>query len=374
MNALKSCAVAALLTTVVVGGAWAQGDITPELRRSAQLSGEQISTVQRFIRDNTGSLASDNPQMVRRNRTALLEHLTDIQASPAFRVEFSKAIVPLLKPLVASEADLTVVNALVLAGDVATGDSMLILRDALKSAKPAIRYQAAFGMRRTFEALASMATPTLRSDQAEEGVSDLTKQLSVEADELVIDGLTYATIEAAKAPGLRNFALLRLCETLSVKLKSMSGGREQFAGALLRAGVGVRDALSATQVGGQGGQSGPLSAEATRACAELGGQLIAYCVRSVENKALPMAQRGEAGYSVREVYAQLATTAENIVLLAATLQGVQAPQSRRIGDRLKTSTTSGDVSFGEDARLLVGKAGLLSKPPFSFDPTTFLAN
>ena len=371
MNVLRSCVFAAALaiSAGLVPSALAQADITPDVRRSAQLSTDQTALVQRFVKDNSGGLGSDNPQSVRRNRVALLEQLADPQASPAFRVEFSKALVPLLRPMLSSGADMAIINALVLAGDLATGDSVALLRDALKSPKPAIRYQAAFGMRRTFEALAAMATPTMRNDQSEEIVRELATRISAEEDALVVDGLIYAGIEAARVLTLRSFALARIAGAVATKVKALTGGAgsEQLSGALLRASVGVRDALSSTQAG----QTSP---EAVKAAAELGGRLIAYCVRGVESKSLPMAQKGEVDYVIRELYAQLATTAETIVLLAATLQGATPPESRKIGEKLKASTTISDASFGEDARLLVGRTGLLSKAPFSFDPGTFLDN
>jgi hypothetical protein len=207
----------------------------------------------------------------------------------------------------------------------------------------------------------------MRPDQAEEAIKLLAKSVDTEADPFVTDGLVYAMVQATQTTSLRNPALSHLSGAISAKCKSLAGKAAPalLSQALLRGGAGVRDALSAAH-------SGEIPADTIKAAAELGGSLIAYCVKAIESKTLPMADKGRPEATLRETHSQLATTAENIVLLSLTLQGSKAPEARRIGDRLKGSTTSGDAAFGEDARAIVGAAGLLTKEPFRFAPNAFL--
>lgn len=349
--------------------ALAQSDeIGADVRRTPQLTQDQAQIVTKFVKDHSTNLGSDNPQLVKRDRIALLAPLSDPQASPAFRLRFSEALAPLLGDLATSVSEIVVINSLVIAGDLATAQGVEVLIEGLASQKPSVRYQAAFGFRRTFESLASMTTPTMRPDQAESGIRAVTEQIEKETDSLVIDGLVFAAAEASRAPGLRSAALTHLGNALSIKIKSHGGklAPEALAQSYLRAGAAVRDALTASD-------SGQISPESMKAATEMAGQIIAYCVQAVEAKALPSGDKGSAEAAIREMHAQLATTAENVLLLAVTHQGGAAPAARKIGDKLKAGTTAADASFSEDARSLVGKDGLLSKDPFKFAPDAFLS-
>jgi hypothetical protein len=91
----------------------------------------------------------------------------------------------------------------------------------------------------------------------------------------------------------------------------------------------------------------------------------------VESRSLPAAAQGTT--PAREAHAQLATTCENVVLLGATLKkGGSVPEARKIGDKIRAGTAESDQAFVQDARALVGREGLLSKPPFGFAPGSFL--
>ncbi|MCX5692050.1 MAG: hypothetical protein NTV94_20010 [Planctomycetota bacterium] len=367
-SSITLCA-AAMVFALTPSAALAQSDeIGADVRRTPQLTQDQAEIVTKFVKDHSTNLGSDNPQLVKRDRIALLAPLADPQASPAFRLRFSEALAPLLGDLATSVSEIVVINSLVIAGDLATAQGVDVLIEGLASAKPSVRYQAAFGFRRTFESLASMTTPTMRPDQAESGIVAVTEQIAKESDSLVIDGLVFAATEASRAPGLRSAALTHLGNSLSVKIKSHAGilAPEALTQAYLRAGAAVRDALTASD-------SGQISPESMKAATAMAGQIIAYCVQAVEAKALPSGDKGSAEAAIRETHAQLATTAENVLLLAVTYQGGAAPAARKIGDKLKTGSTSADASFSEDARALVGKDGLLTKEPFKFASDAFLS-
>ncbi len=371
MHAYRSVLTAALLAFAgsICTPALAQSTgIGPEVRRVAQLSAEHATLLQQFVRENSGNLSSDNPDLIRRNRAALLEPLADEQASPAFRLKYSEILMPLISPLATNKAEIVVINALVIAGDLATAQSTDLLKTATSADKPAVRYQAAYGLRRTFEALATMPTLTMRPDQAEDAINTLSTRMGTERDALVLDGLIHAGVAAYNVTSLRNAALISIGNSVSGLAKAHEGiSTAALAPVLLRAGLGVRDTLS---------QTGPtqLSPDAVKASTELGGHIIAFCVKTVEAREIPMVQRGQNEYATRETFAQLATTAENIVLFAMTIRGAGSVQAKSIGEKLKAGTTATDAAFAEDARSIVGSAGLLSKPPFSFPPTTFVKN
>lgn len=348
--------------------AHAQGEGLPtDIRRAPQLTAAQEQAVQSYVKEHVANLASDNPQFIKRDRTALLEPLADAEASPKFRFTYAEALIPTLETLAGNANEMVVINAMVLAGDLATAQGVNYLTKGLTAAKPAVRYQAAFGMRRTFEALAAMPSPTINDEQRAAAIEAIAGRIKDEADAVVLDGLVYAALEATKAPATRNVALVQLGRAMSAKVRSVGGKAvaDSMAQVMLRAGAGLRDSLAATQ-------AGQASDDAVMATAEAAGAMIAYCVKAVESKSLPAA--GQGGTTpAREVHAQLATTCENVVLLGATLKkGASVPESRKIGDKIRAGTAESDQAFAQDARGLVGGDGLLSKPPFGFAPGSFL--
>lgn len=355
--------IAATAAVALPAAALAQTEeLGSDLRRAPQLTSAQVDSVVKFVNDHSTNLSSDNPQKIKRDRTALLEPLADAQASPAFRLRFSEAIAGQLGTLASSENEIVVINSMVIAGDLATAQGVELLTKGLTSAKPAVRYQAAFGFRRTFEALTSMSTPTMRPDQAESAIRAVSEAIGKESDGLVVDGLVFASVEATKSAALRNAALTHLNTAVSSRSRSLASkaDSEQISQAFLRAAAGARDALAAAQ-------QGQVSPEALKASAEMAGNLIAYCVRAIESKSLPLREK-----AARELHSQLATTCENVLLLSVTLHGDKAPDARHIGEKLKSGSTAGDAAFGEDARALIGNGGLLSKDPFKFKADAFL--
>jgi hypothetical protein len=367
-SSMSLCA-AALVFALTPSAALAQGDeIGADVRRTPQLTQDQAELVTRFVKEHSANLGSENPQLIKRDRVALLAALADKEASPAFRLRFSEALAPTLSSLGTNASEIVVINSLVIAGDLATAQGVELLTKGLASSKPSVRYQAAFGFRRTFESLNDMKTPTMRPDQAESGIRAVTEQIGKESDALVVDGLVFAASEASRSSGFRSAALLHLGNALSSKIKSHAGklAAEAVAQSYLRAGAAVRDALTASD-------SGQLAPESMKAATAMAGHLIAYCVHVVETKALPTGDKGSAEAAIRETHAQLATTAENVLLLAVTHQGGAAPVARKIGDKLKVGSTAADASFSEDARSLIGKDGLLTKDPFKFAPDSFLS-
>ena len=356
--------LAAATALLLAAPAHAQGDSLPtDIRRAPQLTAAQEQAVQAFVSEHVKNLASDNPQFIKRDRTALLEPLADLEASPKFRFTYAEALLPTLETLAGNANELVVINAMVIAGDLATAQGVGYLTKGLAATKPAVRYQAAFGLRRTFEALAAMPSPTVNDEQRTSAIESIAGRIKDEADPVVLDGLVFAALEATKAPATRNAAMTQLGRVMGVKTRTLGGkaAPDTVAQVLLRAGAGLRDSLASVQ-------SGQVSDDALMASADAAGAMIAYCARAVEANSLPAAQA-----AAREIHAQLATTCENVLLLVATLKpGAAAPESRKIGDKIRAGTAESDQAFVKDAVALVGRQGLLSKPPFGFAADSFL--
>lgn len=344
------------------------GDLGETIRRAPAVTPDQTQAIADYVRRNSTNLGGDDPLLIRRDRAALLSPLLDSAATVPFRLEYARALLPVVEPLTGHENEIVAINALVITGDIATAQSVDVVMRAMTSSRASVRYQAAYAIRRTFETLAALPAPTIREDQAADALRRSAARLTAEEDALVADALTLAMLEAGKRAEYRSVALGALCGAVSARAKSLSAAApEEGVQVLMRAAVGVRDALA-------GARTGQLSAEAIRLSAEMGGNIIAYCARAVQTRSLPLAERGKPEFAARESHSALATTGENIVLLAVQLQGATPPAAKRIGERVRTSTQTADAGFVEDARSIVGRGGLLTREPFRFADTHFMGN
>ncbi|MBS0197149.1 MAG: HEAT repeat domain-containing protein [Planctomycetes bacterium] len=332
------------------------------LRHAQQLGDGEKESVRAFVAANSTNLSNADPMLIKKDRGVLLTQLADSKNSAAFRIEYSRQLEPLLSPLVTNANEIVAVNALTIAGDLATAPAANMLLQACGSEKPAVRYQAAYGLRRTFEALGKMPTPTMREDQAADTIKAMGAKLVAESDALVTDGLVLAMIEAAGIGQYRPQALPLLYTSMTTKVKGIrnAAAPEAMLRAVLRTNTGLRDVLTAAT-------SGQVGSETLKGCAEFAAESIAYCVRTVEAKAMP------ADKASREAHAQLASAAETVILLSLEQQGGKPPAAKKIGDNLKAATTAGDAQFSVDARSLIGPGGLLSKDPYKFPDSQFLS-
>lgn len=335
----------------------AQGDqLEPSLLRSPQLTPDQKKRVEAYVSAHSKQL-SGKAEGISKDRAALLEPLRGTGAATPFRLEYSGLLVdPVLMPLLASENELVVVNAVVIAGDLATQRSVDLLKEAASSAKPAVRYEASYGLRRTFEALSSMEAPSIQSDQVDAAIDFIGGRIGKEGDAIVVDGLVRAALEAAKLPRHRSRALSVLSKEVSARCRALSpaDAPDALLQSMLRAGIGARDTLA--------GPRGQIDVATLSSVAKLGGQLVALAVRAVELRAT---QSG--GVDRRDRLADIAGAGETLALLALNLQGSRPPETKRFDESIKTA----EAQFLVDAKDFLGARGPLVGEPFKIPAAEF---
>lgn len=357
MHTVWSVSVAAVLA---VSGtpASAQG-IDAGVVEALTLSPDQSQAIAAFVAQNSRALTSEDPAALRRDRTALLEPLANAQASAAFRLEYGRALLPRVREMLSNPRELVVINGIVLAGDLATGESAQLLTGLLGDQRPAVRYQASFGLTRTFEAV-RLGAPTLRADQVQELARAAGGRLREEQDALVVDALVRCLLAAGELDSpTAAVALQALADGLGRNLRPMNRGDASLGQSLIRSATGARDLLTRAR-------QPSMPAEGSMAAAELAGHLLAHAARVVQNTqglSTPPASTGEP--SVRELYAQLSSAAETLVAVAGRqLDATLVLETRNVGQRLRAGTTPEDANFVLDARSIAGPDGVLTKAPF----------
>src|SRR5690606_10659287 len=188
------------------------------------------------------------------------------------------------------ERELTVVNALRVAGELGTDAGADLLDRFRADERPAVRYAAIAGFMRTLAAVES-GSPAISPDRVRPMIGTLGQLLTNEQHPQVLDVIVRALIEGTNLSRqgydtIRNDAVRTLATGASQRLQAMGKAEAQpeLLPALLRAGQGIRDVMT--------NQSRPLDttrdAQLIQAAGELGGDMIAFVYRRYEAGDYPL--------------------------------------------------------------------------------------
>jgi HEAT repeat protein len=138
--------------------------IDREVIAAIQLNDAQKAAVNKLVEDHRSDLASEKAAVVMAARQALLDPLMTPQATigTGFRLYLSSQLIDSLRPIVAGKADANAINALVIAGEIGTQPCVELLEAGVKATSPSVRRAAAYGMQRTFLALANHSPAMLQ--------------------------------------------------------------------------------------------------------------------------------------------------------------------------------------------------------------------
>lgn len=322
-------------------------DIPIEVReKNAPLGADETALVQKFVQENSKNLLSTDPVLLRKDRNAILKKLEGTVSVP-FRLEYSKALVGPLQGMFASKTDLTVINGLVIAGEVATDTTLAMVQSRNKDGFAPIRFAAASALGRVFLA-AQLNQPAV--NQLSGAVKGLEPLIAAEKDPHVQEALIRTALVAAQLPQERSNAISAMSKGVSGLLRPISGVPMDAAhvAALQRASVGLRDiAVGAGQV----------TPAAAKDAAEASGRILVTIAKMVEKTAKP----GELAN--REVLVQLSQSTQTTIELVGQLlngKGVELGVGK-LGDTLGKKTRNDDASYVVDVGNVVTA---LSKVPF----------
>lgn len=344
----------ALLLSAPLGGvALAQiGSALPEeVSRTPAVSADQKAAIQRLIADNTAGLSSD-AAAIRRARNALVAPLRVARVSNAFRLDYSSQLLPVIRPLLASDKPEVSVNAVRLAGELGTRSGMDLLEAALKDKRPEVRVMAAMGFARTFNTAREVSTPLIPA-QTDPSLAALSAALGAENEPTVLDALFSALQSAAKVPddsipGLRTRAL----EEIGSQAASLAQrAKPEQDSVLLRATKALYDELNADA-------SRPSSATIKNAGAAAGDS-AALIVRRLSGE-LPADHRAELGL--------LGDQVGLLYFVATKRSGASGAAQMRIGDAVRETGTNAAGDVGREAARLFDA---LTQAPFSLPADRF---
>jgi hypothetical protein len=260
--------------------------------------------------------------------------------------------------MAAHQKDLVVVNALRLAGELATSDATAILEEKLNDQRVAVRFAAVNGLERTMAALAARA-PAIPNTRVEQLVGKLGAVVEdPKSTPEVVDAGLRALIAAMGTPA-RSLAF-RTLATATGKVAGRFGPIEtppMIQGVLLRAGQATRDALGNVQL--------ELKGESVKDAGALSGHLLSWA--SCQIKA---GQLAAGNKDARVLPTQVVRIAQTSVALACQKAGVARPdEGVNLGGDFEKATPEGDQAF---SRNIVKVIQPLVGQGFGFPDGTFL--
>lgn len=346
-----------------------QSQLDPVLITAITLDTAQQQQVRDFAGPLGDGLKSNDQKQIQAARAAILEPMGNAGVSVQFRQEMTRALIDALRDVVSADAGNTgqassigAINSTIVAGELATEQASTLLTEALKSKKADLRYQAAMGIRRTFEAMQTTA-PAVGEDRAQAMLREVDRRIKEEADPLVLDALVRAGLAAAELTEARfrdvrsqGIETVSLGASAQIKRRLAEPLDATAADAMIRAGTGVRDALANRATGVA------VNELAAKSVAELGGHLIAHAAKVVEARKL--ANDPE----LRERYAQISQLGETLVLTSAQAMNNAQVTGKGLGPTLRQATTQTDAKFALDARELTDS---LTRAPFNLPRDAF---
>lgn len=353
----------ALGVAVLAWPAFGQLNALPEgLPKALQIGASEDQQIAEYVKANSGKLMDADAKAREKDRSALVAPFGQTGVSTAFRIAYEAKVSAILGDLLKSDNEAIVLNAVVIAGELATDKAAGLIRTASGHVSEPVRTQAAVAVRRTFEAMQS--SPVAISAQA---AGDLAKlvgdRLAKETSGYAVDawmkaGFAGATVTRSETPMLRSQAISAIRTGLSSRA-DLGGDavlEPMMLQATLRACVELRNQVA-------GVNSAPaLNSAGAKDAAALAGHVIAHAGR-VTAKAGFAKAGNEAG--AREAYAQLLNSAEMVVIAASSVvDPTRTISQQKIGEALKAATARDDAAVVTNCREVVGSDGLLSRSPW----------
>ncbi len=340
-------------------------DISDSTRQNVgTLSPAERESIKAYVDENTKNLLSTDPLLVRRDREAILRKLEGENISVSFRLTYAADLEPVLTKMLASDNERSVINGLVIAGELAT-DRTLAMVQSKATGAPAIRFEAACSMGRVFRAVVSNQ-PAI--NQLENAVQGLERLIAAEKNAHVRDALIKSGLAAMNITAQRRTAISAVARGAAASIRAMGNGAPDDAEliAMMRASVGLRD-VAARAVQQRAAMPGP----AAKDMAEFSGVALSYVSKVVSAAGRP------AAVPSRTVLVQLVTSAQATIELSGQLLS-GSPFSLDIDlagsdsqPGLRSNTLQTDGKFVVDVAGIVGPNGRLTRSPFDIPADRF---
>lgn len=332
--------------------------ISTATAQSASMTEAQKQEIQRCVEQQQAGLASEDPAAIRRARDQLEQPLLESGVSIPFRIEYTRQLLPVLKNLAKNPRDIVAANALHLAGELATPTAADLLTDTgLRDPRPAVRYAAAYGLKRAFEQIGASSSTVFQPSDAQKAIRAIGSVIAQESEPHVLEGCVRALDAAAaisdsKLRGVRVTAVQVLATELGKRAQAAKS--LDIAPALIRAGQVLRDTMNDPR-------EPRLPDQVLKEIGAYGGDLLTVVRRIMASP--------DAATDTSEL-AAVAATGENVAFFAASNLGQTLEQDPTLVQSVRRGDEAG---YSRALERITGPRGVLTQPPFALPAARFQA-
>ena len=352
----------ATVSLCVTATAGAQVGLPAEIiGRAPQLSADDVAKIKEYTSGKLADFNSGDIEKIKRARNDLISPFTAAGASVPFRIKYGQALAEQnLSGLARSKDAGVAINALRVAGEVASTDTLPVIVEALTAEQVSVRVAAAAAFGRTLEEVAGRP-PALRADSLVDAIRKVGDAMPKEKDARAFDALARAVepalrISAAEYKDVKPAAIRVLDTRVNERLKTASYDKDgPTVETSVRVVAELRDELSRN--------AKALSDQDIKDIAGFAGDLIAWSTRQISTGKVPAESR--------ELMSQLLGASENTIFFAMAPLSVNGERTT-LKTTFDQNTKAGDAAVCVDAGAKIfGVTGVLCKPPFGFAPARF---
>ena len=314
------------------------------VQQASQIDAGGEAQIREYLKQPLEMLGGDDPEKLRIGRGRILE-MVGPQRSPSvpFRLAYSRVLTTELDKLM-GEGEMAQINALVVAGELATDGAMELLEKGRKSATASVRFQAAAGAERTitlYNQGVAVNAAALAEGTTLSLLRALGETLKTEADALVLDKSMAALAAAVQNARLREEAVKQLDEGLLALGEKYKGKAVpvELLQAFGRVSSDLRQALLSVGAGGltQNVQAGAGGIAAT----------IAWMTNtSIKAKVIAV---GAGGETIRQHVGAAVGAAESLGNFVT-----QNAQAFDLSAKIRRGDNAGDAEFLDASQRFVG--------------------
>ena len=353
----------------LTGIAAAQGPLGPDVISTPNLTNPQRRQIEEYVARYRDDLISADPLACQQARKRLSEPLTKSAVSLAFRRAYADSVLPIVGQGARSNNEQIAANALLLAGRVATTESLGMLEQAFDDKRVPVRYAGVAGATLVFAQINDNA-PAIPQGDVTGLVTRLAGLIRQEPNPLVLDAAVRSLVAAGnqtRFSGVQSAALTQLGAALAERIRTIRQAPDpQTLESLLRASDTMRAVLIKDIANTQ-------SDVATQA-ALFSGHVLAF-----------IAERLSAGdFRVGEGGADPADETERARSAAIQLLDLSETTIKLVNDDYKggqpltpwdlaAALEAGDANRVTETidQQITGPRGVLVRPPFGFPANTF---
>lgn len=362
--------MACMAACLGISTARAQSDLPADLVvKPTSLTADERATVRGLVDQAIPLLTSDNAAGIKRARAALRKPLVNPSVSVSFRLAYSEALAPALEQVLRSDDTVARVNALRIAGEVATERAAQLAVRSLDDPDPTVRYTAAYALGLTFTAIQN-TTPAMTQDQATRLIRALGARLAVETDAFVLDRIirslgAAARIRRERMDQLRPQAIDEICEQVGLRMRQpVEPASARDLTPLIQMYLRAAEVVQQEFIAGE-----RLPTATMVKAGGFGGDCLAFVARTLNDQRPGNPQDDQDADRQHKLLVALAITGEAVTFFARSqLDPEHAHANYRIAEALSTGDAG---AYQRDLAKLIGPGGDLTRPPFGFDPDRF---